>query len=44
MSNYLEDFHIIERYSINILHKYIDEFSEEEKAEVIALMCLGRGI
>lgn len=43
-SNYLEDFHIIERYSINILHKYIDEFSEEEKAEVIALMWLGRGI
>ncbi|MBN3876154.1 DUF3775 domain-containing protein [Nostoc sp. JL23] len=44
LSNYLEDFHIIERYSINILHKYIDEFSEEEKAEVIALMWLGRGI
>ncbi|MHC5747149.1 MAG: DUF3775 domain-containing protein [Nostoc sp.] len=44
LSNYLEDFHIIERYSINILHKYIDEFSEEEKAKVIALMWLGRGI
>ncbi|MEH2226608.1 DUF3775 domain-containing protein [Nostoc sp.] len=42
LSYYLEDFHITGRYSINILHKYIDEFSEEEKAEVIALMWLGR--
>jgi hypothetical protein len=44
LSNYLEDFKITGRYSLNILHKYIDEFSEEEKAEVIALMWLGRGI
>ncbi|AVH69101.1 DUF3775 domain-containing protein [Nostoc sp. 'Lobaria pulmonaria (5183) cyanobiont'] len=43
LSNYLEDFNITGRYSVNVLQKYIHEFSEEEKAEVIALMWLGRG-
>jgi hypothetical protein len=42
LSNYLEDFNISGRCSVNILHKYIDEFSEQEKAEVIAIMWLGR--
>ncbi|MEH2260025.1 DUF3775 domain-containing protein [Nostoc sp.] len=44
LSNDLEDFNIAKRYSVNILHKYIDKFSQEEKAELIALMWLGRGI
>ncbi|MEH1955132.1 DUF3775 domain-containing protein [Nostoc sp.] len=44
MSNYLEDFKIAERYSVNILHKYINKFSQEEKAQLIALMWLGRGM
>ncbi|MEH1771644.1 DUF3775 domain-containing protein [Nostoc sp.] len=44
LSNYLEDFKIAERYSVNILHKYINKFSQEEKAELIALMWLGRGM
>ncbi|MEH1863811.1 MAG: DUF3775 domain-containing protein [Nostoc sp.] len=44
MSNYLEDFNITGRCSVKILHKYIDEFSEEEKVELIALIWLGRGI
>ncbi|QLE41707.1 DUF3775 domain-containing protein [Nostoc sp. C052] len=44
LSNYLQDFNITGRYSLSILHKYINEFSEEEKAEVIALMWLGRSI
>ncbi|WP_341527653.1 DUF3775 domain-containing protein [Nostoc sp. UHCC 0302] len=44
LSNYLEDFNNPGRCSVNILYKYVDEFSEEEKAEVIALMWLGRGI
>ncbi|MEH2442444.1 DUF3775 domain-containing protein [Nostoc sp.] len=44
LSNYLEDFNVTGRSSVNILHKYIDEFSQEEKAELIALMWLGRGI
>ncbi|MCW5316199.1 DUF3775 domain-containing protein [Nostoc sp. KVJ3] len=43
LSNYLEDFQITGRCSVNILQKYINEFSQEEKAEVIALMWLGRG-
>ena len=42
MSNYLEDFNITKRCSVNILHQYIDEFSEQEKAEVIVLIWLGR--
>ncbi|MEH2235529.1 hypothetical protein [Nostoc sp.] len=42
LSYYLEDLNITGRCSVNILHKYIDEFSEDEKAEVIALMCLAR--
>ncbi|MHC5857453.1 DUF3775 domain-containing protein [Nostoc sp.] len=44
LSNYLQDFNIPARYSVSILHEYINEFSEEEKAEVIALMWLGRSI
>lgn len=44
LSNYLEDFNIPTRYSVNILHEYINEFSDEEKAEVIALMWLDRSI
>lgn len=44
LSNYLEDFNITGRCSVNLLHKYIDELSKEEKAEVIALMWLGRGL
>ncbi|MEH2271214.1 MAG: DUF3775 domain-containing protein [Nostoc sp.] len=44
LSNYLEDFKMPERYSVNILHKYINKFSQEEKAELIALIWLGRGI
>jgi hypothetical protein len=44
LSNYLEDFNITGRCSVNILHKYIDEFSEQEKAEVIAIMWLGRAV
>jgi hypothetical protein len=43
LSNYLEDFKMTGRTSLNVLRKYIDEFSEEEKAEMIALMWLGRG-
>ncbi|BAY18004.1 hypothetical protein NIES21_38470 [Anabaenopsis circularis NIES-21] len=42
LSNYLDDFHLTGEYSLIILHKYIEEFSEEEKAELIALMWLGR--
>ncbi|MEH1874751.1 DUF3775 domain-containing protein [Nostoc sp.] len=42
LSYYLEDFNITGRCSVNVLHKYIDELSEEEKAEVIALIWLGR--
>ena len=42
LSYYLEDSNITGRCSVNILKKYIDEFSEEEKAQVIALMWLGR--
>jgi hypothetical protein len=42
LSNYLEDFSITGRYSVNVLQKYIQELSEEEKVEVIALMWLGR--
>jgi hypothetical protein len=42
LSYYLEDFNIPGRYSVNILHKYIDGFSDQEKAEVITLMWLGR--
>jgi Cdc6-like AAA superfamily ATPase len=42
LSYYLEDFNITKRCSINVLKKYIDELSKEEKAEVIALMWLGR--
>jgi hypothetical protein len=42
LSNYLEDFSITGRCSVNVLQKYIQELSEEEKAEVIALMWLGR--
>lgn len=44
LSNYLEDFNMTGGCSLNILYKYIDEFSQEEKAEVIALIWLGRGI
>ncbi|MEH2193386.1 MAG: DUF3775 domain-containing protein [Nostoc sp.] len=44
LSNYLEDFSITEIYSVKTLHKYIEEFSQEEKAELIALMWVGRGI
>ncbi|MEH2249654.1 DUF3775 domain-containing protein [Nostoc sp.] len=42
LSYYLEDLNIIGRCSVNILYKYIDKFSEDEKAEVIALMWFGR--
>ncbi len=42
LSYYLEDFNITGRYSVSVLQEYIDELSEEEKAEVIALMWLGR--
>jgi hypothetical protein len=42
LSYYLEDFSITEKCSVNVLQKYIDEFSEQEKVEVIALMWLGR--
>ncbi|WP_207794490.1 DUF3775 domain-containing protein, partial [Nostoc sp. UIC 10630] len=42
LSYYLEDLNITGRCSINMLQKYIHEFSEEEKVEVIALMWLGR--
>ncbi|MEH2326192.1 MAG: DUF3775 domain-containing protein [Nostoc sp.] len=42
LSYYLEDFNITGRCSVNVLHKYIDELSQEEKAEVIALIWLGR--
>ncbi|MEH1943655.1 MAG: DUF3775 domain-containing protein [Nostoc sp.] len=42
LSDYLEDFNITGRCSVNVLHKYIDELSEEEKTEVIALIWLGR--
>ncbi|MBD2344748.1 DUF3775 domain-containing protein [Anabaena subtropica] len=42
LSNYLEDFNITGKYSINILHQYINEFSQDEKIELIALMWLGR--
>jgi hypothetical protein len=41
LSYYLEDLNITGRCSINMLQKYIHEFSEEEKVEVIALMWLG---
>jgi hypothetical protein len=43
LSDYLEDFQITGRYSVNILQKYINELSHEEKTEIIALMWLGRG-
>jgi hypothetical protein len=42
LSYYLEDVNFTERCSLNVLQKYINEFSEEEKAEVIALIWLGR--
>jgi Protein of unknown function (DUF3775) len=42
LSYYLEEFNLTGRCSLNVLHKYIEEFSEEEKAEVIALIWLGR--
>ncbi len=44
LSNYLEDFNITGRTSLNVLRKYIDDFSEQEKAEVIAIIWVGRGI
>ncbi|MEH2054713.1 MAG: DUF3775 domain-containing protein [Nostoc sp.] len=44
LSDYLADFNMTGGCSVNILYKYIDEFSQEEKAEVIALIWLGRGI
>ncbi|AFY41921.1 DUF3775 domain-containing protein [Nostoc sp. PCC 7107] len=44
LSNYLDDFHITGKYSLIILHKYIEGFSEEEKAELIALIWLGRSV
>ncbi|MBE9205024.1 DUF3775 domain-containing protein [Nostoc sp. LEGE 06077] len=44
LSNYLDDFHLTGKYSLLILHKYIEEFSQEEKAELIALMWLGRSV
>ncbi|MCF2146916.1 DUF3775 domain-containing protein [Desmonostoc muscorum LEGE 12446] len=44
LSNYLEDFNMTGRCSVNILHKYIDELSQEQKAEIIALMWLGRSL
>lgn len=34
LSNYLEDFNITGKCSVNVLQKYIQELSEEEKAEV----------
>ncbi|WP_193199236.1 DUF3775 domain-containing protein [Nostoc sp. MG11] len=43
LSNYLEDFKMTGRTSLNVLRKYIDEFSEEEKAELIAIIWFGRG-
>ncbi|QLE52694.1 hypothetical protein FD724_32475 (plasmid) [Nostoc sp. C057] len=36
LSNYLEDFEMTGRTSIRVLHKYIDDFSLEEKGQVIA--------
>jgi hypothetical protein len=42
LSYYLEDFNITGRCSLNVLQKYIEELSEEEKIEVIALIWLGR--
>lgn len=42
LSYYLEDLNITETFSVNGLQKYIHELSQEEKAEVIALMWLGR--
>ncbi len=39
MSNYLEDFQMTRRCSVNRLREYINELSEPEKADVIVLMC-----
>ncbi len=44
LSNYLEDLKTTGRCSVKRLHQYIDGFSQEEKAEVIALMWLGRSV
>ncbi|WP_189525078.1 hypothetical protein [Nostoc sp. 'Peltigera membranacea cyanobiont' 232] len=40
LSNYLEDFEMTGRTSVRVLHKYVDDFSSEEKGQVIALTAL----
>ncbi|MFW9259238.1 DUF3775 domain-containing protein [Nostoc sp. CALU 546] len=42
LSNYLEDFEMTGRTSIRVLHKYVDDFSSDEKGQVIALIWLGQ--
>jgi hypothetical protein len=42
LSNYLEDFEMTGRTSVRVLHKYVDDFSSDEKGQVIALIWLGQ--
>jgi Protein of unknown function (DUF3775) len=42
LSYYLEDYNITGRCTVNFLQKYIEEFSQKEKVELIALIWLGQ--
>ncbi|MFS0519702.1 hypothetical protein ACEYW6_34090 [Nostoc sp. UIC 10607] len=44
LSNYLEDFEMIGRTSVRVLHKYVDDFSPKKSSEKKGISGQGNGV